>query len=192
MNSYMMRCAIWYLLYNLKKVKNTHGGVFLSVKLQALSMGVFHVFQITQMVPNRAKNHIYISMTKFYFSYFSKANRGSYFWSPLRLGAFVSKLYNSRLWLQRLRCCLLILKYPHCTKMKFFIKNFLSKCDQITFTEEILNGKLHFFCNASFEINAQCYSILLLHCCLYNFNTSKSNMNICCLALCSINKQLKK
>ena len=79
MNSYMMRCAIWYLLYNLKKVKNTHGEVFLSVKLQALSMGVFHVFQITQMVPNRAKNHMYISMTKFCFSYFSKANRGKLF-----------------------------------------------------------------------------------------------------------------
>ena len=26
-----------------KKGENTHGGVFLSVKLQALSMGVFHV-----------------------------------------------------------------------------------------------------------------------------------------------------
>ena len=39
--------------------------------------------------------------------------------------------------------------------MKFFIKDFLSKCDQIsrkradfvTFTEEILNGKLHFLCS---------------------------------------------
>ena len=24
-----MRCAIWYYLYNLKNVKNTHGGVLL-------------------------------------------------------------------------------------------------------------------------------------------------------------------
>ena len=35
-------------------------------------------------------------------------------------------------------------------KMKFPIKDFFSKCDQktadlVTFTEEILNGKLHFF-----------------------------------------------
>ena len=30
-----MRCAIWYHLYNLKKVKNTHGGVLILVKLQA-------------------------------------------------------------------------------------------------------------------------------------------------------------
>ena len=30
----MMRCAIWYHLYNLRNVKNTHGGVLLSVKLQ--------------------------------------------------------------------------------------------------------------------------------------------------------------
>ena len=31
---YVMRCAIWYHLYNLKNVKNTHGGVLLLVKLQ--------------------------------------------------------------------------------------------------------------------------------------------------------------
>ena len=30
--SYVMRCVIWYHLYNLKNVKNTHGGVFLLVK----------------------------------------------------------------------------------------------------------------------------------------------------------------
>ena len=29
-----MLCAIWYHLYNLKNVKNTHGGVILLVKLQ--------------------------------------------------------------------------------------------------------------------------------------------------------------
>ena len=28
-------CAIWYHLYNLERVKNTHGGVLLLVKLQA-------------------------------------------------------------------------------------------------------------------------------------------------------------
>ena len=32
-----MLCAIWYHLYNLKNVKNTHGGVLLLVKLQAKS-----------------------------------------------------------------------------------------------------------------------------------------------------------
>ena len=35
-------------------------------------------------------------------------------------------------------------------KMKFSIKDFFSKCDQIrspTDTEEILNGKVHFLCN---------------------------------------------
>ena len=29
---FMMRCAIWYHLYNLKNVKNTHGGVLVLVK----------------------------------------------------------------------------------------------------------------------------------------------------------------
>ena len=32
---YVMRCAIWCHLYNLKNVKNTHGGVLILVKLQA-------------------------------------------------------------------------------------------------------------------------------------------------------------
>ena len=32
---YVMLCRIWYHLYNLKSVKNTHGGVLLLVKFQA-------------------------------------------------------------------------------------------------------------------------------------------------------------
>ena len=34
---YVVRCAIWYYLHNLENVKNTHGGVLISVKLQALA-----------------------------------------------------------------------------------------------------------------------------------------------------------
>ena len=36
--SNVTRCAIWYLLYNLKNLKNTHGGMLLLVKLQAKSL----------------------------------------------------------------------------------------------------------------------------------------------------------
>ena len=32
---HVVRCAIWYHLYNLKNVKNTDGGVLIVVKLQA-------------------------------------------------------------------------------------------------------------------------------------------------------------
>ena len=35
--SFMVRCAIWYHLHNLKIVKNTHGGVLILVELQALA-----------------------------------------------------------------------------------------------------------------------------------------------------------
>ena len=37
--------------------------------------------------------------------------------------------------------------------MKFSSKDFFSKCDQIlvTFTEEILNGKLHFLCSENYD-----------------------------------------
>ena len=34
-NSVVMFCTIWYHWYNLKNVKNTHGGMLLLVKLQA-------------------------------------------------------------------------------------------------------------------------------------------------------------
>ena len=34
----VLRCAIWYHLYNLKNVKNTHEGVLLLVKLQAKNL----------------------------------------------------------------------------------------------------------------------------------------------------------
>ena len=32
---HVMLCAIWYIMYNLKNVKNTHRGVLLLVKLRA-------------------------------------------------------------------------------------------------------------------------------------------------------------
>ena len=32
---HVMRCAIWCHLYNLKNVKNAHGGMLILVKLQA-------------------------------------------------------------------------------------------------------------------------------------------------------------
>ena len=36
-----MLCAIWYRLYNFKNVKNTHEGMLLFVKLQALSLQLY-------------------------------------------------------------------------------------------------------------------------------------------------------
>ena len=61
-----MRCAIWHHLHNLKNMKNSHGRVFLLVKLQAFSLTksntppwVFFVFfklykwyQIAQHITN--------------------------------------------------------------------------------------------------------------------------------------------
>ena len=48
----------------------------------------------------------------------------------------------------------MVLNTPTAQEMKFSIKDFFSKCkknpqfpaDFVTFTEEILNGKLHFLC----------------------------------------------
>ena len=34
---FVLRCAVWYYSYNLKNVKNTHGGVLLLAKLQDLA-----------------------------------------------------------------------------------------------------------------------------------------------------------
>ena len=60
-----MRSAIWYHLNNLKNVKNTHEGVLLlQAKASSFTKNntpswVFHIFKIVQMVPNRAKHHIW-------------------------------------------------------------------------------------------------------------------------------------
>ena len=40
-SGYEMLCRIWYQLYNLKNVKNTHGGVLLLVNEHSF-MGVFY------------------------------------------------------------------------------------------------------------------------------------------------------
>ena len=39
-DTFVMRCGIWYDLYNLKNVKSTHGGVLILVKLQAEAMKI--------------------------------------------------------------------------------------------------------------------------------------------------------
>ena len=58
--------------------------------------------------------------------------------------------------------------------MKFAIKDFFSKCDQIctvdlvTFTEEILNGKLHFLCSQNSSASGQLTFRLLSNPCIFN------------------------
>ena len=46
-NKFVMFCAIWYHLYNLKNVKNTHGRVLLLVKLQAKSPQRYSLLKVT-------------------------------------------------------------------------------------------------------------------------------------------------
>ena len=56
-----MLCAIWYQLYNLKNVKNTHEGVLITFRLHSAtllkkrsSMDDSQVFSIALIVSNRA------------------------------------------------------------------------------------------------------------------------------------------
>ena len=37
----VVRCVIWYHLYNLENVENTHGGVLILVKLQSSSLQLY-------------------------------------------------------------------------------------------------------------------------------------------------------
>ena len=54
----VMPCAIWYHLYNLKNVKNTHGGVLISVKLTLLH-GCFLCFlNCTNSTKSRNAPHV--------------------------------------------------------------------------------------------------------------------------------------
>ena len=67
-----MRCAIWYYWYNLKSVKNTHGGVLILIKLQALACnllkltllhGCFSRFSNgTNGIKSRNAPHIYLML----------------------------------------------------------------------------------------------------------------------------------
>ena len=41
LKTYVMFCASWHHLYNLKNVENIHGGVFLSVKFHAFSLQLY-------------------------------------------------------------------------------------------------------------------------------------------------------
>ena len=44
---YVVHFAIWYHLYNLKNVKNIHGGVLLRLKLYYLDSGALSVAYLT-------------------------------------------------------------------------------------------------------------------------------------------------
>ena len=52
----VVRCGIWYHSYNLKNVKKTHGGVLLSVKLQAKSAHHILVFLSDLPIPATVRN----------------------------------------------------------------------------------------------------------------------------------------
>ena len=78
----MMRCAIWYHLYSLKSVTNTHGGVLLLVKLQAplssnyrklelhLRFCLFHFFFFTtETIPWVCKVHVLLKNSDWSNSY---------------------------------------------------------------------------------------------------------------------------
>ena len=58
-----------------------------------------------------------------------------------------------------------VLRKQYCTaqKIKFSIKYFFGKCDQIlqssAFTKEFLNGKLHFLCSVGVKILKKCWVI---------------------------------
>ena len=79
---YVVRCAIWYHLYNLKNLKNTHWGVLILVKLQASACNfnkintpqcVFFAFFKLYKWHQIAQRITYVD---FVFSYFSER-----FWS---------------------------------------------------------------------------------------------------------------
>ena len=59
---YVMRCAIWYHLYNLKNVKNTHGGVLLFVKMQATVIGRLHSDQALHRIVLVARRNIMFAL----------------------------------------------------------------------------------------------------------------------------------
>ena len=69
----------------------------------------------------------------------------------------------------------------HCKKMKFSIKDFFSKqfpADLVKFTEEILNGKLHFFCSDNILVLKVPQSNFYLS--IYFFSTPNLSFDVEC------------
>ena len=54
---YVMRCAIWYHLYNLKNVKNTHGGVLLLLKVTLLHGRISRSLNCANGTKSRKASH---------------------------------------------------------------------------------------------------------------------------------------
>ena len=50
--SYLMLCLIWYHLYNLENMKNTHGGMILLVKLQTEKEGSLPLLENLRNLPH--------------------------------------------------------------------------------------------------------------------------------------------
>ena len=70
-----MFCAIWYILYNLKNVKNTHGGVLLLVKLQAHAkhhICQFFIFRNQLIIFNDVTFSKFLDLYPNYFLRFSR------------------------------------------------------------------------------------------------------------------------
>ena len=57
---YVMRCAIWYHLYNFKNVKNTHGGVLLLSFFTSFKL--YKWYQIAQNIKNIAVPQIKVKI----------------------------------------------------------------------------------------------------------------------------------
>ena len=93
---------------------------------------------------------------------------------------------NCVIWEIEMRLQIRVLNFAE-QKMKFFIKDLFSKCDQIcrklgdlvTFTEEILNEKLHFLCSALFLGSCEIYQwyfVLVLRRIVQKKSTYKSHV----------------
>ena len=94
-----MFCAIWYHLYNLKNVKNTHGGVLLLVKLLKVTLlhGCFSlVFNCTNGTKSRNGSHMYFfenkNLQRRYTRFFTQAR--PYWWT-------INKFWTGVKWFHR-------------------------------------------------------------------------------------------
>ena len=63
--AFVMRCAIWYHVYNLKNVKNTHGGLLLLATLLKVTLlhGCFsHFLNCTNVTKSHNASHMQVEI----------------------------------------------------------------------------------------------------------------------------------
>ena len=140
----MVRCAIWYYLYNLKNVKNTHRAVLILVKLQA------YAFEVCGLKEEREESFKY------------KRMHIDYYWRNVR-SLVCDDGQSKYMQLFALMKCVLSLSHGNVVPERRFsiIKKLLDSHRTAAYKDTIVAQRL-----SKFKTVSECTYIVILEACL--------------------------